>query len=78
MVRLRAASIPSAVGGEHQEAVVGADEDAAVGRADRDRPPLAADARIDDREVHRRRHVGDGACEHERTLGHRLRRDPVA
>ena len=43
----------------------------------RDRTPLAADARVDDREVDARGHVRQRVGEHERALEHRLRLDPV-
>jgi hypothetical protein len=38
---------------------------------------VAADARVDDREVHADRHVRERVAEHERALQHLLRRDPV-
>ena len=62
------------VGGEHQQAVVGADEDAPVAGAHRDGAAVAADAGIDDGEVHADRHVRHRVAEHERALEDRLRR----
>ena len=53
-----------ALGGEREQPVVGPDEDAVLlGRAQRDRAPLAADLGVDDREVHARREVGQRAAQ---------------
>ena len=60
-----------------QQAVVGADEVAAVAIAERERPASAADAWIDDGEVNADRHVGERVREHQRALQDRLRRNPV-
>ena len=62
---------------EDQQAVVGADEHAPVNGAHGDRAAFAADARIDDREVHADRHVDGRVAQHERALEHRLRLDAV-
>ena len=45
--------------------------------AQRKRAPMAADAGVDDCEMHPDRHVGQRVGEHERALQHRLRRDSV-
>ena len=64
--------------GERQQAVVGADEDAVVlGRAQRDRAPLAADLGVDDREMHARRAVRQRAAQDERAGAHVVARDAV-
>ena len=65
------------VGGEDQEPVVGADVEAPVGPAEGDRPAIAADARVDDREMDALRHEGKRAREHQRALDDVVRRDPV-
>ena len=66
-----------AVRGGQEQAVVRADEDAAVGVAQGERPPVAAHARVDDGEMDADRHVRQRVGEDERTLQHRLGRDPV-
>jgi hypothetical protein len=38
---------------------------------------VAADSRVDDRQVHADRHVRERVAEHERALEHLLRRNPV-
>ena len=61
-----------------QQAVVGADEQAVVERgAQRDGAPPRADLRVDDREVHAGRGVGEGAREHQRAGEDGLARDAV-
>ena len=60
-----------------QEPVVGPDEEPPGFVAKRQRPAGAADAGIDDREVHPDRHVRDRVRKHERALEHRLWRDAV-
>ena len=66
-----------AVRSDHQQSVVRSDKDPALAGPDRDGAATAANAGIDDRQVHRRRKVRDGACENQRALSHRLGRDPV-
>ena len=67
-----------AVGRGQQQAVVGADEDAVVERgAQRDGAPPRADLRVDDREVHAGRRVGQRPREHQRAGEHGLARDAV-
>ena len=61
-----------------QQAVVGADEQAVVERgAQRDGAAPRADLRVDDREVHAGRRVGEGAREHQRAGEDGLARDAV-
>src|SRR5581483_8585300 len=65
------------LGRRHEKTVVRTDVEPAVEAADDDAPPGAADAGIDDGEVNADRHVGDGVRQHERSLEHTLRNDPV-
>ena len=78
------------LGRRQQQPVVGADVQPALAVAQRERPARAADARVDDREVHAGRHVRERVREHERALEHaagpdavrdvddlRVRRDPL-
>src|SRR6185503_2770217 len=60
-----------------EQPVVGADEEAAVTGSQRKRPPMAADARVDDREVDADGHVRKRVAQHERALQDLLRRDAV-
>src|SRR5262245_45489212 len=60
-----------------QQAVVRADVDATRPVAQSERAARAAHARIDDGEVHTRRHERQRVRERERTLQHALRRNPV-
>ncbi len=64
--------------GQHHEAVVRAHEEAVAGAAQGDRPPRAAHARVDDREVHGAlRHVRQRVAQDERA-GHDVAlRQPV-
>jgi hypothetical protein len=69
-----------ALGGGHQKAVVGADEQTVLlDRAQRDGAPAArsggADARTDDGEVHARRQVGQRGSQQDRPGAHIVRRD---
>ena len=57
---------PGALGGERQQAVVGADQDPVVRQPQRDRAALGADVRVDDRQVHAHRHVQDRALQDQR------------
>ena len=68
---------PGQIRRRDQEAVVRTDEVPALSIAQRKRAPRAADARIDDCEVHADRHVRQRAREHQRALQHLLRRNPV-
>ena len=63
--------------GRDQQAVVGADEQAAVARGERERPTVAADARVDHGEVDSLGHVRERVAKDERTLENVLRRDAV-
>ena len=65
------------VRGEHQQAVVGTDEQPPVLRRDRDRATIAADAGVDDGEVHADRLVARRVPQNDRALEHRLRLDAV-
>ena len=65
------------VGGHDEEPVVGPDIETPVGPAQGDRPAVAADTRVDDRQVDALRHEGNRAREHERPLDDAVRRDPV-
>ena len=68
---------PGALGGREEQAVVRADVEPALAVAERERAAMAADARIDDREVDADGHVGQRVREHERPLQHRLGGNPV-
>ena len=63
--------------GRHEQPVVGADVEAAVAAAEGDRPAIAPDARVDDREVHALGEVRERVREHDRPLQHAVRLDPV-
>ena len=68
-----------ALGGQREQAVVGADEEAVLlGGAQRDRAALGADLGVDDGEVHARREVGQRAAQDERAGAHVVARDAVA
>src|SRR6266511_6263508 len=65
------------LGRRNKEAVVGADVEPAVGAAQGERAPLAADSGVDNGEVNSFREVGKRVREHERTLQDALWLDPV-
>ena len=64
------------LGGGRQQAIVRADQDA-VGRLDRDAPPVGADAGVDHTDVYGRRQVRDGLREHRGAPRHVGRRYQV-
>ena len=67
-----------ALGGEHQQAVVGPDEQPVLlGGAQRDRAPPRADLGVDDGEVHAGRRERQRALERERPGEHVVARDAV-
>ena len=76
---MSAAAIDAAalLGGEHQQTVVGPDENAAVGEFEGDRPPLRADVGIDDGEVDADRHEGQRLGEHDRPRSRVMAADAV-
>ena len=61
----------------HEQAVVRADVEPAFLVAQRERPPLAPDAGVDDGEMDAHGHVGNRVREHERALEDLHPRDPV-
>ena len=63
--------------GRYEQPVVRADVQAPVHVAERDLPPTAADAGVDDRKVDALRQVGERVREHERALEDPLRLDAV-
>jgi hypothetical protein len=63
--------------GRQEEAVIGPDERPLLTVAKRERSPRPSDAGIDDRQMDADRHEADRVRENERTLEHRLGRDPV-
>ena len=65
------------LGRRDQEAVVGADEQAAVAGLERDRPATRPDPRVDDRQVDADRQVRDRPGEDAGAMPDRLRADPV-
>ena len=65
------------LGRRDQKAVVGADEQAAVRRPERDGVAARPDARVDDRKMHPDGQVRDRAGEHAGAVPDRLRPDPV-
>ena len=68
---------PSASAARPQQPVVGADENAISCDAQRDRTSLAADAGIDDREMHARRAVGERRAQRQRARADVVARDAV-
>ena len=61
-----------------QQAVVGPDEQRAVAACERPAPRRSrAHLRVDDRDVHARRHVGQRVAQHERARAHAVARDAV-
>ena len=66
-----------ALGRRQEQAVVGADEEAAVAAPQRERAPAGTHSRIDDGQVDAGRHVRERVRQRQRALEHRLRRDPV-
>ena len=60
-----------------EQAVVGADVEPSVAAAQRDGAAVAADLRVDDREVDADRHVRQGVGQRGRAFDDRLRPDPV-
>ena len=62
------ASIPAALARRQKQPVVGADVEPPLAVAERQRPPRAADAGIDDREMHADGHEADRVREDERAL----------
>ena len=68
---------PRPTRGRQEQAVVGADVLPALAVLERQRPTRATDTGVDDREMNADRHVADRVREHERSLEHRLGRDPV-
>ena len=68
---------PAQLRGGHEQPVVGADEEITVRVANDDGPACAADAGIDDGEVHAHGHVRKRVAQDERAGQHALRRDSV-
>ena len=60
-----------------EQTVVGPDVEPPVASAQSDRPALATNAGIDDREMHALGEVGERVREHDRPLQHAVRLDPV-
>jgi hypothetical protein len=60
-----------------EQAVVRPDEQAAVACPQGERPAMASDPRVDDREMDADRHVRKRVAENKRALQHLLWRDPV-
>jgi hypothetical protein len=69
---------PQPVGGDKQQAVVGAYVEATFGALQRYRLAVAPDAGVDNRDVDTRRHVRECLGQNERSLKDVLGRDPMS
>ena len=75
---MRRLDAPGALGRGHEQAVVGPDEEPAVGALQHEGAPVGADARVDHGDVDADRHVRDGVGERSRARRDVARRHAVS